>query len=118
MIRQKVRLLRFTLAAASVLGILFSSSGLLAGARPTSAAHTVVIDSMRFEPATLTVNVGDEVVWFNHDPFPHTVTAQDNQFDSREIAAGRSWHYIARAAGVFPYACALHPTMLAELRVE
>jgi plastocyanin len=64
------------------------------------------------------VKVGDIIFWINRDPFPHTATAHGGQFDSHEIAAAGSWKYTAKKAGVFPYACTLHPTMLATLRVE
>jgi plastocyanin len=106
------------LAAASALGLLLSSAEPAAAAGPRPARHTVVIDSMRFDPPVLTVKAGDTIVWINQDPFPHTVTAEKGQFDSHEIASGRSWKYTARKAGTFPYACALHPTMKATLHVE
>jgi plastocyanin len=80
--------------------------------------HQVVIEAVRFEPLDLTVKVGDTVVWINHDPFPHTVTAVGKQFDSHEIASGRSWKYTARKAGVFAYTCTLHANMLGTLRVD
>jgi plastocyanin len=57
-------------------------------------------------------------VWINHDPFPHTATAVGKEFDSHEIATGRSWKYTVRKAGVLAYACSLHPTMFGTLRVE
>jgi plastocyanin len=91
-------------------------SAAAAGPKPTT--HEVVIEGVRFNPQQLTVNVGDTVVWINHDPFPHTATAVGKEFDSHEIAAGRSWKYTARKAGVIAYACSLHPTMLGTLRVE
>ena len=77
-----------------------------------------MIEAVRFDPRDLTVKVGDMIVWINHDPFPHTATAVAKQFDSRETATGRSWKYTARKAGVFAYACTLHPTTLGTLRVE
>jgi plastocyanin len=83
-----------------------------------SATHTVVIDGVHFEPETLTVKAGDTVVWVNKDPFPHTVTSQAGQFDSREIAAGQSWRYTTKKTGMFPYICTLHTTMKATLKVE
>jgi plastocyanin len=80
--------------------------------------HQVLIDALRFDPQDLTVKAGDTVVWINHDPFPHTVTAVGKQFDSHEIASGRSWKYTARKAGVFAYSCTLHANMLGTLRVD
>lgn len=95
---------------------------LLAGtARNASAgpaSHSVIMDGTRFEPQELSVKVGDTVVWTNKDPFPHTATAQAGYFDSKAIAAGKSWKYRATKAGVFPYGCTLRPTMEGTLRVK
>jgi plastocyanin len=85
---------------------------------PQPTTHTVVIEAVRFDPQELTVSTGDTIVWVNRDPFPHTVTAVGKQFDSHQIVAGGSWKYIARKAGVFAYACSLHPGMLGTLRVQ
>ena len=79
--------------------------------------HVVVIDGVRFEPASVTVKRGDTVVWRNDDPFPHTVTAR-GVFDSGSIAAQRQWKYVARQAGKFDYLCTLHPNMTGTLIVE
>lgn len=85
---------------------------------PASAATvTVVIDRMQFSPPIVTARRGDTVVWVNRDMVPHTATAAE-AFDSRTIAPGTSWTYVARAAGRYDYACTLHPTMKATLRVE
>jgi len=42
---------------------------------PKAATHSVAIDGTNFQPAMLTVKVGDSVTWVNKDPFPHTVTS-------------------------------------------
>jgi plastocyanin len=83
-----------------------------------ATTYTVDIDGVTFAPATLTVAVGDTVVWINRDPFPHTVTSQTGGFDSHPIVSGQSWGYKTTKAGVFPYLCTLHPTMHATLTVE
>ena len=85
---------------------------------PKSTRHSVVIAAMRFEPQELAVKHGDTIVWINHDPFPHTVTAAGGQFDSHEIASGASWTFTVRNPGVLAYGCSLHPTMRATLRVQ
>lgn len=82
-----------------------------------AASHTVVIDGLKYEPETVTAKVGERVVWVNKDPFPHTVTVA-GAFDSREIAAGKSWTYTPRKAGEYAYICTLHPTMKGVLKVE
>lgn len=81
-------------------------------------AHTVVMEGLRFEPSPLVVRRGETVVWVNKDPFPHTVTAVSGEFDSKNIAPGRSWRYTPRKAGAYPYVCKLHPTMKGMLQVE
>ncbi|AGW95382.1 hypothetical protein N234_35555 [Ralstonia pickettii DTP0602] len=98
------------------MGLLFA--GQVGSANAGPASHTVTMDSIRFDPQELTVKAGDTVVWINKDPFPHTVTAQAGDFDSKTIATGKSWKYRATKAGVFPYVCTLHPTMKGTLRVE
>ncbi len=84
----------------------------------TAATRAVAIDGTAFSPADITVKRGDTVIWTNDDPFPHTVTARDGAFDSKAIAAGKSWRYVARKPGTFAYYCALHPTMTGMLTVE
>jgi plastocyanin len=81
------------------------------------ATHTIVIDGTKYAPETLTVRRGDTVVWINKDPFPHTVTAKGS-FDSRAIAAGKSWKWTPRSAGDYAYICTLHPNMTGAVKVE
>ena len=85
-------------------------------ARPES--HKVVIDSIRYEPESLTVRVGDSVVWLNQDPFPHTVTSASGGFESHAIDPGQSWTYTTTRTGDFPYTCTFHPMMKGMLVVR
>lgn len=78
--------------------------------------HTIVMEGVAFQPASLTVAVGDSVVWVNKDPFPHTATSK-GVFDSKEISVGKSWQFTPGATGELPYVCAYHPTMKGVLRV-
>ena len=80
--------------------------------------HTVVIHNFAFQPAELTVKVGDRVVWKNTDMVSHTVTAADGSFDSDEIKPGKSWKLVAKKAGTFAYACSPHPNMRGKLTVK
>lgn len=93
---------------------------LLAVALPLAAGaatHTVTIEGMQFVPATLGVKKGDRVVWKNKDVVPHTATAKGG-FDSRSIAAGKSWSHVARKPGRHEYVCSFHPGMKATLVVQ
>lgn len=88
---------------------------------PNTAArgsYTVAIKDMKYQPSILTVKVGSTVEWQNADIVAHTVTAVDNKFDSRIIAPGGSWKFIARKIGTFDYICTLHPNMRAKLIVH
>jgi len=75
----------------------------------------VAIDGMRFVPDALAARPGDRVVWVNRDLVPHTVTARDGRFDSRAIAPGASFAWVATGGGRVAYACLYHPTMVATL---
>jgi plastocyanin len=81
-------------------------------------AFVVQIEGLRFDPATLTVSSGDRIVWVNKDLFPHTVTADANAFDSRDLAPDSSWAYVTRIPGAYPYGCAYHPNMKGKLIVR
>jgi plastocyanin len=80
--------------------------------------HTVAMDGTSFRPPSLTVSLGDSVVWINKDPFPHTATSQSGGFDSSAVAPDKSWRFTPTKKGEFAYTCTLHPTMKGALKVE
>jgi plastocyanin len=95
-----------------------------AGAGPSQkarkpAAHTVTIDATSFQPASLTIAVGDSVTWVNKDVIPHTATSTKGQtFDSGTIASGKSWKQTFKSRGDVAYVCEFHPTMKGRLRIK
>ncbi len=108
---------RYVGVTAVALGLLLFGSDTSAALRKPKT-HTVVIAGTSFQPASLTVAAGDTVEWVNKDFFPHTATSTQEKFDSKPIEAGKSWKYVARTRGEFPYICTLHPTMKGTLRVK
>ena len=94
---------------------LVTASG-AAAAKPQR--HAVTIDATRFAPGDLTVNAGDRVVWTNKDPYPHTATSKTGGFDSDDIKPGKSWTFVAKTKGDFPYICSIHPSMKGTLHVK
>jgi len=80
--------------------------------------HTVVMQSMEFRPAALTVSSGDTIVWVNKDIVEHTATSAAAGFDSKMIRPGQSWKYTIRTRGDVAYVCTYHPTMKATLKVK
>ena len=108
------------LIGATVLLTWYAGSGALSteARAATVRTHTVIMEGTTFSPPVLVVHQADTVVWANRDPFPHTATAVDGSFDSRIIASGHSWKYVARKPGEHPYGCTFHPTMKGTLKVE
>jgi plastocyanin len=109
-----VRLASIAPAVALAGALALAGSACAADATPK---NTVVIDGTRYEPPVLTVKRGTTVSFVNRDPFPHTVTSP-GAFDSKEIAANKTWKYAAKKRGQYDYICTLHPNMKARLVVE
>ena len=80
--------------------------------------YVIVIENMRYAPASLALKRGDRVVWENRDLFPHTATADTNAFDSDDLPSQQSWTWDAEKPGDYAYHCAYHPMMTARLIVR
>jgi plastocyanin len=110
------------LTAALFLGALSCGKAPLKSLPPAKApvrvaqTYTIRIEDMKFEPASLTVHVGDTVVWQNDDMVPHTAVGPG--FTSPTIPADQSYTWKAGQAGSFPYVCTLHPMMSGSVTVE
>lgn len=78
---------------------------------------SVEIKNFAFSPATITVPKGTTVTWVQNDGAPHTVTADDNSFDSGSLAKGQTFSYTFNKAGTFDYFCIFHPNMKAKIIV-
>src|SRR5262249_5389365 len=85
----------------------------------SATTHAVTIENLQFNPSSITVRVGDTIVWTNKDLVPHTVTALNKSFKSLAIDPnGGTWTYKADKAGTFDYVCSFHPNMKATLVVQ
>jgi plastocyanin len=94
------------------------SAGAVIPSHGAAATHTIIMQGVALVPQTATVKQGDTVVWINKDPFPHTATARDRSFDSREMGPDTTWKYVVGKKGQIPYVCTLHPTMKGTLIAE
>ena len=84
-----------------------------------NASLSSVLPDRKFQPAVLTVKVGDTVEWRNDDIVPHTATSTEpNKFDSGILLVGSSWKYVVTKRGTYSYNCTLHPNMTATLIVR
>ena len=98
-------------------GMLVVATALL----PAGAAHAedvaVHIDNFVFEPAQLTVKVGQTVTWTNRDDIPHTVVCA-GKFRSKTMDTDGAFSFTFTAPGEYKYFCSLHPHMTGAVKVE
>ncbi len=81
-------------------------------------AETVAMSGIAFVPDSVSAAVGDTVVFRNDDPVPHTATSDRGAFDSGDVPPGKSWRWLPKAAGRFPYHCTYHPNMTGVIVVR
>ena len=79
----------------------------------------VSMEGIAFQPAEVTVSVGDTVTWTNNDSVGHDVTA--DSFSSGEpgdMGSGDTFDHTFQEAGTFDYVCSVHPGMEGTVVVE
>src|SRR5215208_3638946 len=103
-------------ALAAVGGGVLASAMLVAPA--LAADEAVTIAGFAYDPATITVSVGDSVTWTNNDGAGHTATADNGSFDTGTIGDGASGSVTFPAAGTFAYHCTIHSSMTGTVVVE
>ncbi len=73
-----------------------------------SGAKVIDMKDFVFAPGTVTVAAGTTVTWTNSDAVVHTITAEDDSFDSGDIDGGDSWSHTFDAPGTYLYYCKPH----------
>jgi len=88
--------------------------------RNASAATTYIVymDGLTFKPETISVQVGDTVVWTNNDTFLHTTTADGGAWDSGDMSQGDTFPFTFTAPGTYSYRCSFHASMTGTVIVE
>ncbi len=88
---------------------------------PTVAMVKIIEQNGRysFQPATLNIKVGTQVIWTNTSDAPHTVTSDTvGVFGSpANITQNQTFKFTFTTAGTFPYHCNVHPYMKATITV-
>jgi len=79
--------------------------------------RSVSIPGKVFVPGALDVLVGDTVVWRNGDGSTHTVTADDDSFDSGVLSPGATFARTFSKPGRYVYHCTIHKFMHGVVRV-
>jgi amicyanin len=84
------------------------------------STQSVEIMGYAFQPATLTINAGDTVVWTNHDTAPHNVVVTNGpeKFTSPTLQQGQTYRYTFTKPGTYSYYCSIHPDMKASVTVS
>lgn len=86
--------------------LLFISSSSIA------VVHSIVVSNFQFTPASLSVNVGDTIVWTlgsgNHTTTSNTIPVGADPWDSPINSSVQSFTYIITVAGTYDYICTPH----------
>lgn len=107
--RSRVRVLLVSVATG---GLLVAGGGLAAIAQAT---HGVDVADNEFVPDTITIEEGDTVEWSQSGVNPHTVTADDDSFDSHPdcptgdcMTMGDTYEQTFDEPGEYTYHCRIH----------
>lgn len=89
------------------------------GAPRDVPSNTIEITNFVFSPAAITVAPGAVVMVDNQDSAPHTVTAEDQGFDTGNLAGKQRGTVAAPTQpGEYPYICDIHQYMKGTLTVK
>lgn len=85
-----------------------------------AAELRVTQKGQQFNPRTLTIKAGDEVVFVNDDSGTHNVFSESpaNSFDLKAQRPGASTRVAFPKAGKVEVRCAIHPAMRMTIEVE
>ncbi len=81
----------------------------------TGSTTTIVEKDFRFSPSSVSVQIGDTVVFDNQDTVPHHVVV--GTADLGEQQPGKSVSWTADANGTFPLKCLIHASMMGQVTV-
>lgn len=86
--------------------------------RSSSAGATeqVLMKDFKFMPQSLTIKVGDTVMWTNDDQTSHTVSFEE--VESPELFRQDTWSHTFTKAGTYHYVCGIHGSMSGVVIVE
>ena len=74
--------------------------------------QAISIKDFSFNPASVSIKVGDSVTWSNADGAAHSIQSGNDAFDSPDkIAPATSFSFTFATAGTFTYICGIHPYM-------
>ncbi len=93
---------------------------ILSSAAAMAEDFTVTQRNHEFQPAELSISVGDKVTFVNDDTGTHNVYSQSasNPFDLKAQRPGTSTNVVFSKAGSVDVRCAIHPSMRMQITVK
>ncbi|GEM_PF-1442186 len=85
-------------------------------ANEKASVHVVTIENMKFNPATITVNKGDQVTFINKDIVGHNATEVNKVWASPMLQTGQSWPFTPEKTS--DYYCTVHLVMKGKIIVK
>jgi plastocyanin len=102
---------------ALALGIAACSSSSKSSSSSSSGSADITISGTAFTDVK-PVKAGATVTVKNEDPFAHTVTADNNEFNTDNIDGGKTVTFTAPStAGTYKFHCKIHSSMQSTLTV-
>jgi len=85
-----------------------AASDVATRAADLTTSTPVTLRNIAYNPQRLTVKIGRLVKWTNRDGFPHTVTSDNNSFDSGDLGTDKSYSFRFTQVGTYTYHCQIH----------
>ena len=86
------------------------------------AAHsdevTIKIENFTFNPASVTIKVGDKITWMNGDDIPHSIVEKNAKFKSKPLDTNDQFSMAFSEAGTVDYFCGFHAHMVGKIIVQ
>jgi len=87
-------------------------------ANTTSAATTISIQNMTFNPNQITIKSGTNIQWINNDNVQHQISSDNGAFQSNTLNPGDSYNFFFAKTGIYGYHDALNPTITGTIIVQ
>jgi plastocyanin len=91
-----------------IASVLIVAGIVLVGGAGVALAAEVATEDFVFDPKTITVDPGEDILFDNTGNAPHTATADNGSFDTGNLDPGQSETITINAEGTYPYYCRYH----------
>jgi plastocyanin len=105
---------RLAVCAAVTMALLSGCAEVAEAAEKTQ----IEVKDFMFEPTTLTVSAGAQVMWVNKDDEPHTVVSDTGMFRSGAMDTNESFSFKFEKPGTYHFTCSIHPRMVGTIIVK